>query len=134
MAYEFTKDLETGNALIDSEHRQLIQAINDLLDACARGQGRTQIEKTGKFLQDYTAKHFSDEERLQMQYKYPEYAAHRQYHEEFKRVVADLMKELGEQGPTVLLVGKINSALAGWLINHIKREDKKLAAYIKSHT
>ena len=134
MAYEFTKDLETGNALIDSEHRQLIQAINDLLDACARGQGRTQIEKTGKFLQDYTAKHFSDEERLQMQYKYPEFAAHRQYHEEFKRVVADLMKELGEQGPTVLLVGKINSALAGWLINHIKREDKKLAAYIKSHT
>ena len=31
MVYQFTKDLETGNASIDSEHRQLIQAINDLL-------------------------------------------------------------------------------------------------------
>ena len=35
MAYQFTKDLETGNALIDSQHKQLIQAINDLLDACS---------------------------------------------------------------------------------------------------
>ena len=33
MRYEMTKDLETGNALIDSEHRQLFKAVNDLLDA-----------------------------------------------------------------------------------------------------
>ncbi len=35
MAYVFTKDLETGNQLIDSEHRQLIDAINNLLTACS---------------------------------------------------------------------------------------------------
>ena len=43
MAYEFTKDLETGNSVIDSEHRQLIGAVNLLLEACAKGQGRTQL-------------------------------------------------------------------------------------------
>ena len=36
MRYEMTKDLETGNALIDSEHRQLFKAVNDLLDAVPR--------------------------------------------------------------------------------------------------
>lgn len=40
MRYEMTKDLETGNALIDSEHRQLFKAVNDLLDACSQGKGR----------------------------------------------------------------------------------------------
>ena len=46
MAYQFTKDLETGNATIDSEHRQLIQAVNDLLAACSHGKGRAELEKT----------------------------------------------------------------------------------------
>ena len=41
MRYEMTKDLETGNALIDSEHRQLFKAVNDLLDACSQGNGQT---------------------------------------------------------------------------------------------
>ena len=33
MKYELTKDLETGNVLIDSEHRQLFAVINKLMDA-----------------------------------------------------------------------------------------------------
>ena len=132
MAYQFTPDLETGNALIDSEHKQLIQAINDLLAACSAGKGRAELEKTTKFLYDYTAKHFADEERLQMQTRYPDYQNHKRYHEEFKKVVAGLVKKLQEQGPTVALVGEVNSAIAGWLLNHIKREDTKVAAHIKS--
>ena len=44
MVYQFTKDLETGNAAIDSEHRQLIQAINDLLSACSSGKGRGELD------------------------------------------------------------------------------------------
>lgn len=132
MAYQFTKDLETGNALIDQEHRQLISAINDLLAACSQGQGRANIEKTTRFLSEYTGKHFSDEEKLQQQYGYPDYPNHKRYHDAFKKVVADLSQKLNQEGPTVALVGEVNSALAGWLINHIKQEDKKLAAYIKS--
>jgi hypothetical protein len=31
--YEFTKKLETGNAIIDKEHRELIDTVNKLLDA-----------------------------------------------------------------------------------------------------
>lgn len=132
MAYQFTPDLETGNTLIDSEHKQLIQAINDLLTACSAGKGRAELEKTTKFLYDYTSKHFADEERLQVQTRYPDYQNHKRYHEEFKKVVANLVKKLDEQGPTVALVGEVNSAIAGWLLNHIKREDKKVAAHIKS--
>lgn len=31
MAYVWSKDLETGNAMIDSQHKELIEAINALL-------------------------------------------------------------------------------------------------------
>lgn len=131
MAYQLTPDLLTGNKLIDEEHKQLITAINDLLAACAAGKGRMELEKTTRFLYDYTARHFADEERLQQQYQYPDYVNHKKYHEGFKKVVAELCKKLEEQGPTVALVGEVNSAIAGWLISHIKREDVKVAAYIR---
>lgn len=132
MAYSFTPDMLTGNTTIDSEHQQLIQAINDLLTACAGGKGRGELAKTTSFLKDYTTKHFSHEESLQVQYKYPDYSNHRRYHEEFKKVVADLMHQLETEGPTIPLVGKVNQAIAGWLISHIKREDVKVAAHIRS--
>ena len=132
MAYQLTKDLETGNALIDREHRELIDAINALLDSCSKGQGRNELEKTAKFLQSYTSKHFSDEEQLQRQNNYPDYVQHKKYHEAFKKTVADIVARLSVNGPTIALVGEINTALAGWLINHIQKEDKKLAAYLST--
>lgn len=132
MAYQFTKDLETGNASIDAEHRQLIQAINDLLKACSSGKGRDELAKTTGFLSDYTAKHFAHEETLQKQSKYPDYINHRRYHENFKKVVADLCGRLDKEGPTIALVGQVNTAIAGWLVNHIKQEDTKLAAHLKN--
>ena len=118
MAYQLTKDLETGNALIDREHRELIDAINALLNSCSKGQGRNE--------------HFSDEEQLQRQNNYPDYVQHKKYHEAFKKTVADIVARLSVNGPTIALVGEINTALAGWLINHIKKEDKKLAAYLST--
>ena len=44
MRYELTKDLETGNPLIDSEHTELFNAVNNIVDACSKGQGRHIIE------------------------------------------------------------------------------------------
>jgi hemerythrin len=131
MAYAWSADLETGNDIIDGQHKQLIQAINNLLDACSKGQGRSELSNTMKFLYDYTAKHFADEEKLQLASKYPDYPNHKMYHEGFKKVVHDLSKELDEQGPTIVLVGKINSSIAGWLLNHIKKEDVKVAKHIR---
>ena len=132
MAYKVTDDLLTGNTLIDEQHKQLFTAINALLEACSQGKGRDSLKTTTTFLYDYTAKHFADEEKLQLASKYPDYTNHKQYHEGYKKVVRDLMDQLEKDGPTIVLVGKVNTAVAGWLINHIKREDVKVAAHIRA--
>lgn len=134
MAYQWTKDLETGNTTIDGQHRQLIDAINCLLDACSKGQGRGEIETTMKFLSDYVARHFSDEEALQVRYRYPDYTNHKKYHEGFKQVVAGIAAEFRTNGASISLVAKINSSIAGWLMNHIKKEDVKVAAHIRENS
>ena len=43
MAYRWSDDLLTGNIQIDTEHQELIRAINDLLDACSKGKGRAEL-------------------------------------------------------------------------------------------
>lgn len=131
MAYKWTADLETGNPTIDREHKQLIEAINQLLDACSQGKGRAEIGKTLQFLDNYVIQHFNDEETLQRRYNYPDYPNHKQYHEGYKKTIQDIMREFKAGGATVVLVGKVNTAIAGWLINHIKREDVKVAAHIR---
>lgn len=131
--YEVTPDLKTGNDLIDSEHRMLFDAINDLMDACSSGQGRNKIGETAEFLADYVDKHFSDEEDLQRKNQYPHYRAHHDFHVNYKHKIRELANSIRADGPSVKNLGEIN-AQASVLINHIRHEDKRLAAFLKNGT
>lgn len=128
--YEFTEDLLTGNDMIDEQHEQLFGYINNLLRACGEGRGRAELERAVQFLVDYTEEHFSAEERLQSKYKYPDRENHKRYHETFRRTMNELIEELERDGATVTLVGKINKSVGDWLVNHVKKQDVKVAAHI----
>jgi len=132
MAYAWNKNLETGNAKIDAQHKELIQAVNELLDACSSGKGRNKIEETSKFLLDYTKRHFADEERLQIESRYPDYITHKKYHDDFVKEVNQIIAQLAAEGPTFIMLGKVNNTIASWLIRHISTEDVKVATHIKN--
>lgn len=133
MRYELTRDLETGNSLIDSQHRQLLKAVNDLMDACSQGRGREHMETALKFLISYVDRHFKDEEQLQAQAAYPGLSGHRQFHEGYKRQLGQVANEMRTQGATIAMLSKLNQVV-GILINHIRMEDKKVAAHVKSRS
>lgn len=132
LRYELTDDLLTGNSLIDSEHRQLFAAINELMEACSQGTGRDKIMSTAQFLTSYVNKHFGDEERLQVTSKYPGYTAHKQFHDGYKRQLGDVSQELIKEGPTVKALGDLNR-IVGVLVSHIRTEDKKLARHVRGN-
>ena len=130
--YEVTADLMTGNALIDSEHKQLFDTINGLMDACAQGKGRDKIMSTAQFLEQYVDKHFGDEEDLQTKNHYPGYAAHKQFHDGYKDQLRLVIQDLSAQGATVKALGDLNR-IVGVLISHIRMEDKKLAQHVQKN-
>ena len=100
--YELTKELETGNIFIDKEHRELLQAANDLLDACGAGKGREYMSKTIKFLNDYVDKHFANEERLQKNSGYPNFEAHKAFHEKYKQKLRDITSGISSDRKSVV--------------------------------
>lgn len=130
MRYELTPDLITGNTLIDTEHKQLFDAINSLLDACAQGKGREKLMNTVQFLNSYVNKHFSDEEKLQTSSNYPGYSSHKTFHEGYKRQLSDATQQLLSEGATVRALGVLNQ-IVGVLVSHIRVEDRKLAKFLK---
>lgn len=129
MRYELTKDLETGNIIIDKEHRELLKAVNDLMDACSDGKGRDHMIKTIKFLNDYVDSHFAHEERLQQKSGYPGMTAHKAFHEKYKQTLKEITSVISADKPSVGELSKLNVHI-GLLITHIRTEDKKLGAFL----
>lgn len=131
VSFSWSKELETGNAQIDAEHQELLRAINRLLEACATGKGEEELSSTLDFLTQYTMTHFRHEEALQVQYAYPDYPNHKRFHETFFKVVENLAVSLRAEGATARLMEDMNRQLVGWLLNHIKTEDAKVARHIQ---
>jgi hemerythrin len=130
--YRWDDSFVSGIRLIDARHQRLFEAINRLIDACDQGRGHEELAKSLEFLSNYTVKHFSEEETLQQKYGYPEYPAHHQLHEGFKKTVRELAAELNAKGPSEDLINRLKKEVGDWLVIHVKVVDLKLAAFIKS--
>lgn len=131
---EFTVDLMTGNKLIDSQHKELIDKINALLKACQKGAGKAGAVQMLNYLDDYTKFHFTSEEKLQEDIGYPEIKAHKQKHQEFINTVNELFHMLEEQdGPSDAFVESVKHNVAEWFCNHITTFDRSVAEYINMY-
>jgi hemerythrin len=131
MSFVWSPELATGNVLIDTQHKQLFATANALFTACQIGEERQEVAKTMDFLVKYIIKHFADEEALQQQYGYPEYAAHREAHVHFTGLVNDLIAKVSREGPTDDVVSEVYITIGEWLLSHLKNEDRRMAAYIQ---
>jgi hemerythrin len=132
MAYKWDSSLESGCEKVDNQHKQLIEALNNLLKASFEGKGDQAVIDTLDFLTGYTVKHFADEEQLQIDYNYPDYLYHKRIHEEFKETVTGLVQKVRDDGPTDIIIANVCNTIGAWLLNHIKGDDFRMATFVKA--
>ena len=132
MAYQWDSSLETGYAKVDNQHKQLVAAVNNLMEASIGGKGDRAVMETLDFLTGYAIKHFADEEQLQVDYEYPDYLNHKRLHDEFKVKVGELTQRVIKEGPTTEMIDIVSTAIGSWLLNHIKGDDFRMAAFVKA--
>jgi hemerythrin len=125
-------EFNLGHEWVDMQHRRLFELVNGLVESCADGSDVAKLKGTLDFLVNYTIQHFDEEEALQLKYNYPEYEEHKRIHEDFKVTVGRLVEKFTENGSSAELSGDVNKIIVRWLVNHIRREDKKIGTYIKS--
>jgi len=132
MSYKWDKSLETGHEKIDEQHKQLFATLDKITLESQQGRGKDEIYNTLNFLNQYTIMHFMTEEKLQKETGYPEYLAHKKIHDDFKATVKNLTNTLIEKGPVKELIDTAVKTVGDWLITHIKVNDIKMAAFLKS--
>lgn len=131
--YELNESLLTGVKMIDTHHRELIEAINDLADAIETGESVNAIKKTLSFLEFYAEWHFDHEEKCANKHQCPMAEINKQAHEKFletvKKYKIDYRNNPNNQEEIAI---KIHQELGDWLVNHIQGIDVKLGKEIIS--
>ncbi len=130
MYAKFDDSLVTGNEMIDSQHKELISRINDLLVKADNKVDKVGAVKMLAHLDEYTDFHFSAEEKLQEEIEYPGIEEHKKKHEELRQTVKELRDMLEEEeGPTEAFVAQVNQKVVEWLYGHIQSFDRSVAEY-----
>lgn len=123
--------LETGNGLIDEQHKSLFALADALQEAVAcRCDDAEAVANAVYGLTDYVVEHFDDEEELMRRHGYPQLSVHHQLHQQLTAETMRLATRYfnGED----LVPDSIAPFLAGWLADHIRKEDMRFAEYVAS--
>lgn len=132
MAIMWTPDLSVGVDHIDEQHKIWFQKANELFEAGKEGKAKEYINTMLDFLDEYSKKHFKDEEAYMEKVGYPELDAQKRAHASFVERLAKLKKDYNESGGNITIIINANKMVLDWLINHIRTMDKKIGEYAKS--
>ena len=131
---EFTEDYLTGIALVDAEHKELFHIVdkaNKLVKSFDELSGYDNIIEILNELKEYTKEHFTDEEEYMEGIQYEGLSAQKRAHEAFIDKLENIDLDQIDANPQEYLQ-ELLEFLLGWLINHIKVQDVKVAAHIRS--
>jgi len=120
-----------GVSLIDEQHHELVNKLDEFVDFCKHGDGRMEVGQTLKYVVSYIRMHFKDEEELQVLYAYPDRIEHKKLHEGFIQRTIELVQELKKNGPSEELSEKVKKSLLLWFVRHIHIEDMKVGIHLK---
>ena len=126
---QWTRNMDLGINDIDSQHRLLVDYINDLHSAMTNNSSAQEMLDILRKLRDYTSTHFRDEEKHFVHTDYPSTKEHLQIHREFEAKVNEV--EQGIKQGTITLSMDLLSFLKDWLVQHIMGMDAQYAPYVK---
>lgn len=114
----------------DNQHIKLVSLINELHAAMKDGKGKEILGKIITELVSYTKYHFTYEEKLMIQHKFPGYLKHKVEHDEFTKKVSGFENDY-KHGKAVISQ-EVLIFLKDWIVNHIKVTDKNYSEFFNS--
>lgn len=122
--------LNVGSPEIDSDHKKLVGFVNELHDAVTTSQSEKVVGRILLNLIEYTHYHFAREEKAMLAANFPDYKRHKEIHQALTRKVL-VFAQSYLRTPTKEVKQELIDFLAAWLVDHIIKEDRKLAAYLQ---
>ncbi len=121
---------ELGVSLMDSDHRDLADKINDVYDACTRHEWDGSIEHAMAELSYHTVNHFNREEAFMREIGYPGLRAHCKVHQKLTLILDAISDRIGRDKAAAIDEETVDF-LKKWLLKHIQHADFRLAEYYR---
>ncbi|WP_243545509.1 bacteriohemerythrin [Pseudodesulfovibrio tunisiensis] len=122
----WSDDLSIGVDTIDAQHQKLIDMVNDAYDAVFSGGDPDAAFDLIERMKAYALEHFAAEERMMEECGYPETGEHKQRHLQFLQEVFLFNRDKYKRDQLL----EIFTFLSSWFKEHIRREDKAIAAFM----
>ena len=128
MYIHWEKQFETGQPLIDAEHRLLVMFFRKLDVAIKTKENVTTISRIIIEVRKFVEFHFASEENLMSETAYPDLEKHRARHAELLLELNSMVARVAShrEYPEDLLV-----FLNDWLRNHIANDDQLVAQHAR---
>ena len=126
----WNREYSSGNAEIDSQHRELVSIVNGLLDHVIEEENAPGLHARFKYVHQLVEKHFADEEEILLASGYPDAEAHVARHNELLQKCAGL---LGQDADShVSSVQMLQCIIHDLVLNHMVKEDGKYLDFLKA--
>lgn len=118
-----------GIALIDSQHQEIIERVNQVADEVAkRDQSEAVQEMLGPLIL-VAREHFAFEERLMTEYGFPDMESHIEEHHRLFLQLNNLIKA-AIRAPGHDKAALVSAFLTDWAEQHILQADKELGEFL----
>lgn len=129
--FQWKREYESGNRVIDSQHMHLFSLANDLLSAVITGLPDSLVEAAASNLVAHAEQHFRDEAEIFGAVGYPGAREHIAIHGKLTREMHTLLNVFRARKATV---GELFTFLAHNVVaEHLLNEDRKFFPFLSGH-
>lgn len=118
-----------GIALIDSQHRELIERVNKIANGVAKRDHSEPVQEMLGDLILFASEHFAVEERLMAEYGFPDMESHIEEHRRLFQQLNNLIKA-DLRAPRLNKAALVSAFLTDWAEQHILQADKELGEFL----
>ena len=134
--FEWTQEYELGIEIIDRQHKDLINVLNDVYSAIYEGDNiEKKLPELLNALEFYISEHMDLEENYAEKYNFPKANELIESHNFFKTTYSELRYYYYEKPeishPTIQKILHLHSIMHKWLRFHLKTLDKELCEFLK---
>lgn len=119
----------TGIQIVDDQHRQIFQTINQLFDLLQADAPLPQIRDNLDFLIAYAVNHFQTEESFMTESGYPSLSEHIEEHRNLIARIHAIRARFATPEPPTLL--ELSRMVGEWTSHHIGEVDMGYVGFLK---
>lgn len=125
-------DMENMNDVHEDDIK-IINELNDLIEEYIANESNELFSKLDEKYEEWlnhTIEHFSGEEKMMIEKKFPPYAVHKQEHDNVLNAMKNVQEDLRKTKSAAGVKNFVQNGLVRWLVNHVQTMDTVTARFL----